>query len=223
MQQVASKLWDSIGMIRESNSDVYVSQDEKCIKHYFNLDHDTVKKYNVLQELLSHIPISLDLKWGQKYDVKPFSLQKKDMFQNNISNEEITINAINFLANPAVDNTILLAWDIETKENIITQESKFISGKTLFDICLDENVDYEKKIYFYNILKWVNDEIHKKSWVDTTCDNPQDKFQIHGINCKIVDFTHGVLFVNITDIARNIWEMVEKNKEKIEDILNKQK
>ncbi len=223
MQQVASKLWDSIGMIRESNSDVYVSQDEKCIKHYFDLDYDTVKKYNVLQELLSHIPISLDLKWGQKYDVKPFSLQKKDMFQNNISNEKITINAINFLANPAIDNTILLAWDIETKENIITQESKFISGKTLFDICLDENVDYEKKIYFYNILKWVNDEIHKKSWVDTTCDNPQDKFQIHDINCKVIDFAHWVLFINITDIARNIWEMVEKNKEKIEEIINNKK
>ncbi|MGB2111363.1 MAG: hypothetical protein ACPHY8_06140 [Patescibacteria group bacterium] len=48
-------------MIRESNSDVYISKDKKCIKHYFDLDQDTIEKYNILQELLSHIPISLDL------------------------------------------------------------------------------------------------------------------------------------------------------------------
>ena len=223
MQKIASKLWDSTGMIRESNSDVYISKDKKCIKHYFDLDQDTIEKYNILQEILSHIPISLDLELWQKYDVKPFELEKKDIFTDNISNEKVTIKAVNFLANPANENTILPACDIQSKENIIAQESKFIGGKTLFDICMDENVDYEKKLFFYNILKWINDSVQTESWIDTSSDNPQDKFQIHGINCKVIDFQYGVLFVNITDIARNIWEMVEKNKEKIQEILNKQK
>lgn len=222
MQQVASRLWDSSGFIRKSNSDVYISDDKRCMKHYFDLEQDTVEKYNLLQELLSHVPISLDLELGQKYDVKPFSLQKKDIFEDNISNEVIIINAINFLANPAINNTILPAWDIESRENIIAQESTFIPGKTLLDVSMNENIDYEKKLYFYNILKWANDEVQKESWVDTTCDNPQDRFQIHGINCKIIDFKYGVLFINITDIARNIWEMVEKNKEKIQEILHNQ-
>lgn len=179
-------------------------------------------KYLVLQGWLSHHPVTIDLKWrNQQMDIS------EDVLFHSKNKYVSHIEAINFLATPKYNDINPQNSNTVTKKEIYSLDAIMNSGKNILEIF--PHISPEQINIFTEIIEELNKKFYNDFWINTQItqsknesENHQDKFQIHGINCKIIDFKYGVLFVNITDIARNIWEMVEKNKEKIEDILNNQ-
>jgi hypothetical protein len=213
-EKIASKQWNPDLMIRESDSDVYKLWN-KCYKHYFWLDKRTIEEYHMFQNWLSLKPVTIDLNKPEE-EIFPIS---SNIFSYIIWSENIhKINSIEFYALD-IGDSISQSTDTTTKEKIIVSKIKYIEWKTLFDICYENQNDFELQMNIYNILVKINQLFQ---W-DMSNSNPMDKFQIHWINCKITWCINGILYITITDIARNIQELVDNNKERIQSLLNKKR
>ncbi len=194
---------------------------------WYNQDAE-FNKYMVLQDWLSHHPITIDLKSRNQQ----LNINENILFHSE-NKQELQIGAINFLATPKyINENPKNKSTTVTKKDIYSFDTIMNNGKNILEIFPD--ISQEQINILTEVIEELNKKMYNQFWINThittkantsqsyNSQNTWDRFQIHGINCKIVDFTHGVLFVNITDIARNIWEMVEKNKEKIQEILNNQ-
>jgi hypothetical protein len=204
--QIADKGWDQDLLLRESDSDVYKSW-KNCYKHYFWLNQKTIKQYHVIQNIGSKQPINIDLQnsWNL---ITRINSDKFDWYNG------VQITNIEFITLD-IWNKVTSASNISTHENITISEIDYIEWKTLFDLCYQNNNDFDFQMNIYNILEKLNSVY---DW-NMTSKNPMDKFQIHWINCKITDLKNWTLFITITDLARNIWEFVENNKSRIQSIM----
>jgi hypothetical protein len=206
-EKIASKEWSRNWFIRESDSDVYKMKDH-CYKYYYGLTKDKIIEYHMLQNWLSRNPLIIDLVWDTDLNELDSSIF------NSLWVVSSKIDKISFTW---LDlwNHITLASDINTKENIVISEIKYIKWENLLDTCMNNGDNIDLLMNIYNIIKKINADFSREIWINLSVSNPIDKFQIHWINCKVTWIKDWTLFITITDIARNIWDIVNNNKLKI--------
>lgn len=180
-------------------------------------DHDKVIQsdkvfhdYMVLQDWLSHKPYTIDLEWHKLL----FSVDTQLLIWG--ENNHMDIRAINFLPVPKdapLENP---------SENMLTKKSIYIewfqtSWITIADLQYNENISQDIIEKLDEAVKQLNKTIRKNDGINTSL---EESYQISPENCYITDVMHGVIFINIKDIAIDIAQMVQKNKQIIDDIVS---
>jgi hypothetical protein len=213
--QIASKNWNSELLIKPSDSDVYKNWND-CYKYYPEISKTTIEEYHHFQNWLSRVWINIRLNsnnlWTSEITLDTNNI---DLWVDIINTK--TIKNINFKA-------LHLGNDIEYDSEWVISKVKYVEWKTLLDICNENHNNEELRMNIYNIIKELNNiywgyYMWVDLWLNMTTENKSDKYQVQWINCKITWIKNWTLFITITDIARNIKEIVAKNQNRIAIIL----
>ncbi len=215
---ICSAQWDAKQGIHPSDSDVYRSiSDNKCYKFYPNISQDDLMQYHSLHFMSWK-------KWTHELKNK-IIFSSSQLFWNVSWNHRFEISRIEFWTLNLWKNVSIVS-DITTKQSVLISQLSYIEGISLRDLFfLCEN--QEQFLFIQEILFIMNTYYQNLFWFNMShisdLEWDLNRIQLQWINIKITGYKEWVLYLTITDIAKNISEFVMNNRGIVQKILETKK